>query len=174
MQNSECESPYLAVCHVTFTYGSSFYSTKMNLSFNHVWLGCYLLSFISFFFLVILSFTPPPPKLASLQSVQPVIIPLPSPNSSCPCHTVSVWLQVWDREKFTFYIYIYAFSRRFYPKRLTLHSSYSFYILSALAFPGNRTHDLSVASAMILALLALPVELQERNCILMSLFNAKA
>ncbi len=30
------------------------------------------------------------------------------------------------------YIYIYAFSRRFYPKRLTLHSSYSFYILSAL------------------------------------------
>ncbi len=44
------------------------------------------------------------------------------------------------------YIYIYAFSRRFYPKRLTLHSSYS---LSALAFPGNRTHDLSVASAML-------------------------
>ncbi len=25
-----------------------------------------------------------------------------------------------------FYIYIYAFSRHFYPKRLTLHSSYSF------------------------------------------------
>ncbi len=47
------------------------------------------------------------------------------------------------------YIYIYTFSRRFYPKRLTLHSSYSFYILSALAFPGNRTHDLSVASAML-------------------------
>ncbi len=46
------------------------------------------------------------------------------------------------------YIYIYAFSRRFYPKRLTLHSSYSFYILSALAFPGNRTHDLGVAGAM--------------------------
>ncbi len=51
-------------------------------------------------------------------------------------------------QSFTFYIYIYAFSRRFYPKRLTLHSSYSFYILSALAFPGNRTHDLGVASAM--------------------------
>ncbi len=32
------------------------------------------------------------------------------------------------------------------PKRLTLHSSYS---LSALAFPGNRTHDLGVASAML-------------------------
>ncbi len=47
------------------------------------------------------------------------------------------------------YIYIYAFIRRFYPKRLTLHSSYSFYILSALAFPGNRTHDLGVASAML-------------------------
>ncbi len=47
------------------------------------------------------------------------------------------------------YIYIYAFSRRFYPKRLTVHSSYSFYILSALAFPGNRTHDLGVASAML-------------------------
>ncbi len=48
------------------------------------------------------------------------------------------------------YIYIYAFSRRFYPKRLTLHSSYSFYIfLEALAFPGNRTHDLSVANAML-------------------------
>ncbi len=46
---------------------------------------------------------------------------------------------------FTFY----AFSRRFYPKRLTLHSSYSFYILSALAFPGNRTHDLGVANAML-------------------------
>ncbi len=47
------------------------------------------------------------------------------------------------------YIYIYAFIRRFYPKRLTLHSRYSFYILSALAFPGNRTHDLGVASAML-------------------------
>ncbi len=48
-----------------------------------------------------------------------------------------------------YYIYIYTFSRRFYPKQLTLHSSYSFYILSALAFPGNRTHDLGVASAML-------------------------
>ncbi len=51
--------------------------------------------------------------------------------------------------KIYIYIYIYAFSRRFYPKRLTLHSSNSFYILSALAFPGNRTHDLGVASAML-------------------------
>ncbi len=46
-------------------------------------------------------------------------------------------------------IYIYAFSRRFYPKRLTLHSSYSFYILSALAFPGNRPHNIGFASAML-------------------------
>ncbi len=45
--------------------------------------------------------------------------------------------------------FTFTFSRRFYPKRLTLHSSYSFYILSALAFPGNRTHDLGVASAML-------------------------
>ncbi len=48
-----------------------------------------------------------------------------------------------------FLFYIYAFIRRFYPKRLTLHSSYSFTFLSALAFPGNRTHDLGVASAML-------------------------
>ncbi len=52
-----------------------------------------------------------------------------------------VWLQIIT---FTF-----TFSRRFYPKRLTLHSSYSFYILSALAFPGNRTHDLGIANAML-------------------------
>ncbi len=32
---------------------------------------------------------------------------------------------------------------------LILHSSYSFYILSALAFPGNRTHDLGIANAML-------------------------
>ncbi len=36
---------------------------------------------------------------------------------------MSGWLSL-----FYIYIYIYAFSRRFYPKRLTLHSSYSFYI----------------------------------------------
>ncbi len=54
---------------------------------------------------------------------------------------------VMTAERVLSYIYIYAFSRRFYPKRLTLHSS--FYILSALAFPGNRTHDLGVVSAML-------------------------
>ncbi len=56
---------------------------------------------------------------------------------------------LWKCLSYFIYIYIYAFSRRFYPKRLTLHSSYSFYILSALAFPGNRTHDLGVANAML-------------------------
>ncbi len=39
------------------------------------------------------------------------------------------------------YIYIYAVSRRFYPKRLTLHSHYSFYILSALDIPVYRYTD---------------------------------
>ncbi len=33
------------------------------------------------------------------------------------------------------YIYIYAFSRRFYPKRLTLHSSYSFTFFISSCFP---------------------------------------
>ncbi len=76
------------------------------------------------------------------------------------CNTLPVllnsdWLHLFfsfHRNAFTLYyiyIYIYAFSRRFYPKRLTLHSSDSFYILSALAFPGNRTHDLGVANAML-------------------------
>ncbi len=67
-----------------------------------------------------------------------------------------MWPKVWRKKlniNIYIYIYIYIFtftlSRRFYPKRLTLHSSYSFYILSALAFPGNRTHDLGVASAML-------------------------
>ncbi len=41
------------------------------------------------------------------------------------------------------HIYIYAFSRRFYPKRLTLHSSYSFYILSAHFI--THTHTLTWA-----------------------------
>ncbi len=50
------------------------------------------------------------------------------------------------------FIYIYimhladALSKATY---IALHSSYSFYILSDLAFPGNRTHDLGVANAML-------------------------
>ncbi len=60
-----------------------------------------------------------------------------------------VYMHTFQMNSVCTYIYIYAFSRRFYPKQLTLHSSYSFYILSALAFPGNRTHDLGVANAML-------------------------
>jgi len=37
-------------------------------------------------------------------------------------------------------IYIYAFSRRFHPKSLTVHSSYTY--CYQYVFPGNRTHDL--------------------------------
>ncbi len=59
-----------------------------------------------------------------------------------------VWLlkRIW-------YIYIYAFSRRFYPKRLTVHSGYTFIqmtILSVCVFLGNRTHNLCAANAMLL------------------------
>ncbi len=46
------------------------------------------------------------------------------------------------------YIYIYAFSRRFYPKRLTAHSGYTF-VLSVCVFPGNQTHNLCTANAML-------------------------
>ncbi len=68
----------------------------------------------------------------------------------CVCVCIYTYIYIYIYSKFFYiYIYIYAFSRRFYPKRLTLHSSYSFYIWSALAFPGNRTHDLGVASAML-------------------------
>ncbi len=49
---------------------------------------------------------------------------------------------------FYIYIYIYAFSRRFYPKRLTVHSVYTF-VLSVCVFPGNRTHNLYAANAML-------------------------
>ncbi len=41
------------------------------------------------------------------------------------------------------YIYIYAFSRCFFPKRLTVHSGYTF-VLSVFVFPANRTHNLCV------------------------------
>ncbi len=46
------------------------------------------------------------------------------------------------------YIYIYAFSRRFYPKRRTVHSGYTF-VLLVCVFPGNRTHNLCSANAML-------------------------
>ncbi len=37
--------------------------------------------------------------------------------------------------------YIYAFSRRFYPKRLTVHSIYNFFFLSLLHFLRLPTHN---------------------------------
>ncbi len=37
-------------------------------------------------------------------------------------------------------IYIYAFIRRFYPKRLTVHLGYT--ILSVCVFPGKLTHNI--------------------------------
>ncbi len=43
-------------------------------------------------------------------------------------------------DSFFIYIYIYAFSRRFYPKRLTVHSGYTHFC--QYVFPGNRTHNL--------------------------------
>ncbi len=46
------------------------------------------------------------------------------------------------------YIYIYAFSRRFYPKRLTVHSGYTFF-LSVCVFPGNQTQNICAANAML-------------------------
>ncbi len=46
---------------------------------------------------------------------------------------------------FMYYIYIYAFSRHFYTKRLTVHSGYTFLCV----FPGNRTHNLCAANAML-------------------------
>jgi len=56
-----------------------------------------------------------------------------------------------ERENTTltfYFIYIYAFSRRLYPKRLTVHSGYTF-VLSVCVFPGNRTHNLCAANAML-------------------------
>ncbi len=44
--------------------------------------------------------------------------------------------------------YIYAFSKRFYLKRLTVHSGYTFF-LSVCVFPGNWTHNLCAANAML-------------------------
>ncbi len=59
------------------------------------------------------------------------------------CKLVLVWYPL---ARLTFTFYIYAFSRRFYPKRLTLHSSYSFTFDQLLLSLGIEP--------MILALLA--------------------
>ncbi len=45
-------------------------------------------------------------------------------------------------------LHLFAFSRRFYPKRLTVHSGYTF-VLSVFVFPGNRTHNLCAANAIL-------------------------
>ncbi len=36
-----------------------------------------------------------------------------------------------------YYIYIYAFSRRFYPKRLTVHSGYTFFVSMCVSWEIN-------------------------------------
>ncbi len=45
---------------------------------------------------------------------------------ACPVAPYVSFLALTQQRSHDIYIYIYAFSRRFYPKRLTLHSSYSF------------------------------------------------
>ncbi len=82
-------------------------------------------------------------------SIEQYICEFMMPSMKCSSPTPAALMQPHIRTLPYIYIYIYAFSRRFYPKRLTVHSSDSFYIWSALAFPGNRTHDLGVASAML-------------------------
>ncbi len=46
----------------------------------------------------------------------------------------------------------------FYAERLTLHARYA---LSVHAIPGNKTHDLGIASTMLYSQRALQFELQE-------------
>ncbi len=46
-------------------------------------------------------------------------------------------------------VYIYIYADAFIQSDLHCIQVTVFYILSALAFPGNRTHDLAVASAML-------------------------
>ncbi len=51
------------------------------------------------------------------------------------------WTSGWEREegggeiRLYEYIYIYAFSRRFYPKQLTVHSGYTFYFFISMCVP---------------------------------------
>ncbi len=71
-------------------------------------------------------------------------------NSSylCAMSAVLTTSSIIKDQSIYYYIYMYAFSRRFYPKRLTVHSSYTF-VLSVCVFPGNRTHNLCAANAML-------------------------
>ncbi len=59
-------------------------------------------------------------------------------NQTCIVNVISCCLYIC--------IYIYAFSRRFYPKRLTVHSGYTF-VLSVYVF--HQTHNLCAANAML-------------------------
>ncbi len=45
-------------------------------------------------------------------------------------------------------MFCFTFIRCFYPKRLTVHSGYTF-VLPVCVFPGNRTHNLCAANAML-------------------------
>ncbi len=49
----------------------------------------------------------------------------------------------------TFYIYIYAFSRRFYPKRLTVHSGYTFFFYQYVCSLGIDPMTFCAANAML-------------------------
>ncbi len=45
--------------------------------------------------------------------------------------------------------YTFTFSRHFYPKRRIVHSGYNYYFLSVCVFPGNWTHNLCAANAVL-------------------------
>ncbi len=59
---------------------------------------------------------------------------------------VNVCLEMKRAGAGTCYIYIYSFSRHFYPKQLTVHSG--LYIFYVHVFPGNQTHNRCAANAM--------------------------
>ncbi len=47
------------------------------------------------------------------------------------------------------YIYIYAFSRRFYPKRLTVHAGYTFFSVFTVCSLGIKPTTFCAANAML-------------------------
>ncbi len=63
-------------------------------------------------------------------------------------YMIPIVSQVLKQHKQHIYMF-YAFSRRFYPKRPTVHSGYTFSFVSTHVFPGNRTHNLCAANAML-------------------------
>ncbi len=50
---------------------------------------------------------------------------------------------------FLIYIYIYAFSRRFYPKRLTVHSGYTFFFYQYVCSLGIEPTTFCAANTML-------------------------